>query len=355
LASGVEVAYEPMSDAAPRLARKRRAIARRRVPRRGWSHDRVRSLVPSVPEMAGCSPEDIVLFAGAASPALSYAYLASDVEDLMKQLGIGLALDVPRAVEAALSAIESVYATPHRMVIDAIGTLSSGKLRDHTTASAIVATAVGRAIGLTQDDCLDVTVAALLHDMAMLWIREDLIAEQGPLGKAGRRAVRRHPARAFHMLADADGLAPTTALTSLAVHERSDGSGYPMGLRSAEILVPARLLAAVDVLCAVLAPRPHRGNLGGSAAMELCVRMAGEGALDGDAVRALLRAVGLYPLGSLVWLSTGELARVIATNGDQFERPVVAVVRTSSGLRPSEERLIDLAKLAGISITGAAE
>lgn len=157
------------------------------------------------------------------------------------------------------------------------------------------------------------------------------------------------------MLADADGLAPTTALTSLAVHERSDGSGYPMGLRSAEILVPARLLAAVDVLCAVLAPRPHRGNLGGSAAMELCVRMAGEGALDGDAVRALLRAVGLYPLGSLVWLSTGELARVIATNGDQFERPVVAVVRTSSGLRPSEERLIDLAKLAGISITGAAE
>ena len=88
--------------------------------------------------------------------------------------------------------------------------------------------------------------------------------------------------------------------------------------------------------------------------MDLCVRLAGEGQLSGDAVKALLRAVGLYPVGSAVRLSTGETARVIAASADAYDRPVVSVVRSPSGLAPRARRVMDLSALDGISIDRAA-
>jgi hypothetical protein len=354
--SGVEIAFEPAGDAAPRLARKRRMLMRRHVPRRGWGEYRSRGTLPPAtslvidPERLAHPPQ-----AEAASAGLAYAFIASDIEDMMNGLSVGLALDVPTAIDAARETIAAVDRAPFEMVTAALDTLGSGALRDHATASAVVAAAASRALGVAPDECLEFTTAALLHDLAMVWIQDEYVSTAGPLSDAARRAVRRHPVRAFHALAGADGLSSSCALIALCVHERNDGSGYPLGLRGAEVPFASRMLAAVDVLCAVLAPRPHRGRMSGRSAVELCVRLAGEGALDGDAVRGLLRAVGLFPLGSSVWLSTGELARVIATNGDEYERPVVRVLRTASGLHPTEDRIIDLARLTGISIAGAAD
>jgi len=350
-ASDVAIAYEPASDAAPRLARRKRSLARIHVPRRGWGASRAVSLLPSTLPVTvhdrapPPAPEGEAPMAG-----LSYAFLASDAEDLMHSLSIGLTLDVPRTVSAARTAIDAVYRSPFGITVDALAALGSGKLRDHAAASAVVLTAAMRAMGYTQDECVEPASTALLHDLAMVWVNEEFVDTAGPLSEAGSRAVRRHPVRAFHALVGADGLSTATAILALETHERSDGSGYPMGLREDETPAAARLLAAVDVLCAVLAPRPHRGRFGGRAAMELCVKLAGEGALDGAAARALLRSIGLYPVGSRVWLSTGELAVVLATSGDNYERPVVQVIQTTSGVRPPSPRIMDLSGLPGIGI-----
>jgi HD-GYP domain-containing protein (c-di-GMP phosphodiesterase class II) len=273
----------------------------------------------------------------------------------MNSLSIGLSLDVPRTIATIRTAANAVYQSPFNITVDALVALGSGKLRDHAASSAVVASAAMRAMGCVCDECVEPASAALLHDLAMVWIKEELVDTEGPLSDAGRRAVRRHPVRAFHTLVDADGLSPTTAILAMQTHERSNGSGYPMGLRQDETPAAARLLAAVDVLCAVLAPRSHRGRLAGREAMELCVKLAGEGALDGAAARALLRSIGLYPVGSRVWLSTGELAVVLAPSGDAYERPVVQVIVTTSGRRPPSPRIMDLSELPGIGIERAVD
>ncbi len=359
-ASGVDAAFEPASDLAPRVARKRRVLARALAPRRGapsspvtWQGWLARpwGSAPRAPSIEGIGsrPADAV-----AKAFMAHAVLASEVEAVMDDLALGLSLDVPRAVEAARAAVVSVHRAPFVSVACSIEALSSGRLRDHAAASATVAAAAARAAGRREDDCLEPAACALLHDAAMSWVREDLLAEKGPLSEAGRRAVRRHPLRALKTLADADGLAPSTSLAALQIHERLDGGGYPLGLRGDELLPGPRLVAAVDVLCALLAPRPHRRELAPRESMDICVRLAGEGKLDGEAVRALLRAVGLFPVGSAVWLSTGELARVIATSGDDYERPVVSVIRTAGAFAPEARRVMDLSARTDISIDRAA-
>jgi len=323
--AGVDVALEPASELAPRLARGRRIATRTAAPRRGRkpSADLADVLRPRRAEgrTAAGGPGAV------AGSMLAHAVLASEAEAVMGELALGLALDTPRAVASARGAVREVFADPFLPVACSLQALSSGLLRDHAAASATVAAAVARASGLAEDECLEVALCALLHDAA-------------------------NPLRAMRALADADGLAPPVALWALQVHERLDGSGYPLRLRGDEILPPARLLAVVDVLCALLAPRPHRSELSGREAVDLCVRLAGDGQLDGDAVRALISAVGLYPVGSAVKLSTGECARVVALS-EAIERPVVSVVRTSSGKRPAERRVMDLSRLEDVKIESA--
>jgi len=362
---GVEIVFEPSSDQAARLARRRRLIARRRSSRRGrvveadvaWPSldpKRVRGPSHSLLSPADRGAGDAPAPSPFAEVMLAHALLASEVESATTALTIGLSLDTPRAVEAARSVVGRVFEHPFVQVACGVEALSSGRLRDHAAASAVIATVAARVTGATQDECLEIAACALLHDAAMVWVREEYLAEKGPLPKAGRVAVRRHPLWALRTLSDADGLSPSVSLWALQIHERADGSGYPLGLREAEIARPAGLLAAVDVFCALLAPRPHRDGLGAREAMDLCVRLAGEGQLSGDAVKTLLRAIGLYPVGSCVLLSTGEIARVIAVPPEAYDRPVVSVVRSSSGLPLPARRLMDLSKLDGISIERAA-
>lgn len=349
-ARGVELAFEPSSDQAARLARRRRLLASKRSPRRGRPvpADDAWPSLDSRPPPAPDVPADVP------AAMLAHAVLASEVEAVTTELATGLSLDTPRALAAARSAVAGVFTSPFLTVACGIEGLSSGRLRDHAAASGVLAAAAVRASGATEDECLEVAACGLLHDAAMAWVREEFLGEKGPLSEAGRLAVRRHPLWALRALSDADGLSPSVALWALQVHERLDGGGYPLGLRGGEIARPAEFLAVVDVFCALLAPRPHRGELGGREAMDLCVRLAGEGQLAGDAVKALLRAVGLYPVGSAVRLSTGETARVVAVSGDAYDRPVVSVVSDASGLAPPVRRVMDLAHLEGISIQRAA-
>ena len=75
--------------------------------------------------------------------------------------------------------------------------------------------------------------------------------------------------------------------------------------------------------------------------METLVRMVNQGLLAADVVRAFLRAVSLFPVGSWVKLSNGETARVTAANGDDYTRPIVKVVFGPSG-ELTELRTVDL-------------
>ena len=132
--------------------------------------------------------------------------------------------------------------------------------------------------------------AALLHDLGRVAVPTGVWERPGALRAEDWEAVRLHPYNSARILARSPLLAPLAQIAGRH-HERTDGSGYPAGMRASELEPAACLLAAADVLHALGEPRPHRDAYDLDAASRLLANLP----LDRDAVRAVLDATGAPP------------------------------------------------------------
>jgi len=107
------------------------------------------------------------------------------------------------------------------------------------------------------------------------------------------------------------------------IHERSDGSGYPRGVRREAIDPLARIAAVADSLVGMLTRRHHRLAILGHYALAAIFRQASEGQFDSAVLRSLLHVTSLYPLGGFVRLNNGCVGKTIRSNGDAYSKPVL--------------------------------
>ncbi|BAF61049.1 hypothetical protein PTH_2868 [Pelotomaculum thermopropionicum SI] len=98
---------------------------------------------------------------------------------------------------------------------------------------------------------------ALLHDIGKLGVPDRILHKPGPLDPEEWEVMRRHPVYAWEMLSQIEHLRPALDIP-YCHHEKWDGTGYPRGLKGAEIPFPARIFAVVDVWDALCSERPYR-------------------------------------------------------------------------------------------------
>ena len=132
--------------------------------------------------------------------------------------------------------------------------------------------------------------AGLVHDLGRVAVPAGVWERPGPLPPEDLELVRLHPYHTGRILARSPVLAPLGLIASRH-HERTDGSGYPAGVRAAELDRAACLLAAADVLHALGEPRPHRPAVD----LPQAARILSDLPLDRDAIRAVLDAAGAPP------------------------------------------------------------
>jgi len=142
-------------------------------------------------------------------------------------------------------------------------------------------------------DVVAVEMAAVVHDIGKLSVPSEILTRPGVLSPIEFAFIHEHPTHGYDILKDIPFPWPVADIV-LQHHERMDGSGYPAGLRGADILPLARLLAVADVVEAMATHRPYRAALGIDAAMaELSTEQA---KYDPDVVAACLR---LYERGEI--------------------------------------------------------
>lgn len=130
-------------------------------------------------------------------------------------------------------------------------------LRGHSERVAAMAAAIAAELGLDDDTIEDVRLAARLHDVGKIGIREDILNKPGRLTPEEYAHVRDHVRIAMNILA------PLAHLGSVVDYvrdhqERPDGSGYPRGLRDGEIPLGALIVGAADTFDALTSPRSFR-------------------------------------------------------------------------------------------------
>jgi HD-GYP domain-containing protein (c-di-GMP phosphodiesterase class II) len=185
----------------------------------------------------------------------------------------------PAALDAALGAVGDFA--------DLRSTWTLGR----STRLARLADAVGRACGLPADDATTLRRAGLVADLGSVGVPAGVWQSPAPLGVEAAERVRLHPYLSERVLGRCAGLRPVAALAG-AHHERLDGSGYHRGSDAAQLRVPARLFAAVDVWTALGEDRAHRPAYRVEDARRLIRDEVAAGRLDGSATEAVLVAAG---------------------------------------------------------------
>jgi HD-GYP domain-containing protein (c-di-GMP phosphodiesterase class II) len=161
----------------------------------------------------------------------------------------------------------------------------------HSRAVADLAAAGAADHGLDGDRCQAIRRAGLMHDLGRLGVPNSVWDKTDPLTPGDFERIRMHPYYVERMFASVPRLAPVATMASYH-HERLDGSGYPRGVRAADIPREARILAVADCHRAWSEPRPHRAALTQDEVVSRLGSEVADGRLDAEAVDSVLRAAG---------------------------------------------------------------
>jgi HD-GYP domain-containing protein (c-di-GMP phosphodiesterase class II) len=147
------------------------------------------------------------------------------------------------------------------------------------------------------------------------------------------------------------GASPDVISVARSHHERLDGRGYPDGLTADQLTRWAKLATVCDVYDALTTKRSYKHKMDFAKAIDIIVQDCGK-AFDANIANAFIRKIGRYPVGSFVWLSTGEAAIVISVTESAVSRPIVSrVLNADLTMREESERL-DLREHPEMHITG---
>lgn len=217
----------------------------------------------------------------------------------------------------------------------------TNEISAHSMNTAILAMAIGATLGQDSQTLTDLGTGCLVHDAGMLKLDENVFKSNEYLNAGDFVEVAKHPVVATDMLYRNMQRVPLgVRMIVYQMHERCNGSGYPRG-RTAESLHPlAKIAAVADVYVALVSRRPHRPAMLPYFAMIKMLEDVKAGLFDPQVVRALLQTISLFPLGSIVELSDGRVAKVVRTNGPAYDRPIVETWARTALSAPPE--LIDL-------------
>lgn len=211
----------------------------------------------------------------------------------------------------------------------------------HSVRVAMFAVIVGRHLDLPKDVLNELGVAALLHDVGKSRIPAEILFKPGQLDERERAVIEKHPEIGARMLMESGDASEMTIAAAWGHHRRYDGQGYPdMPLGGHESPV-TQIINVCDVFEALTAIRPYKKAHTSRKAYEIMLSQPGW--FCPNALSSFCAAVGLYPPGSLVKLTSGHRAQVLAP-GELFDRPKVRLSHTPGGqdLAQKEQVEIDL-------------
>lgn len=229
-------------------------------------------------------------------------------------------------------------------------------LAQHAVNVAILCINIAAAHGCSVKQVTEVGFSALLADIGMLKVPDEIRFKKERLSQHEHLEVMRHTLYGIDSLQLVDSLPTTVPLVAFQSHERLDGTGYPHGKRAPGIHDYAKIYAIADIYHAQISRRPFRPHgILPYRAVEEILKLANAKKLDSRFVRNMLSVTSLFPVGSWVRLNTGEIGRVLSASRDEYTRPIVAVIFDETGKSYTPPRRIDLRENRDLNVVAPAQ
>lgn len=197
----------------------------------------------------------------------------------------------------------------------------------HSLSVAVLSIAIGRQLGFSANQLSKLGMAAMMHDIGKIAIPQSIIQKPSKLDNEEFDIIKGHSKAGAQYLIESSVGNEKLWRAVLCHHEKMDGTGYPNGIKSQQIPVWSRIISVADVYDALTSARPYRTPMQPADALEYVMGGVNT-AFDYDVVQALIRKVDLYPVGSCIELSNGELALVL--DGNVPGRPIVEILGSNN-------------------------
>jgi HD-GYP domain-containing protein (c-di-GMP phosphodiesterase class II) len=211
----------------------------------------------------------------------------------------------------------------------------------HAISSAVWAAVFGRELGFSPDDIDTLAVGCATVDIGKTKLATDLLVQPHAPSEEQWEQIKMHPEEGVRLLKESGGQNPTLSAMVETHHERHDGSGYPLGLSGNSIPVFGRIAGIIDSYDAMITERPYAtARSSFSAVMEL--QKQGGVLFQKELVDYFIKAIGVFPVGTVVELSTGEVGIVIGQDSTRRLRPKVMLILDENKKSRDNMLIIDL-------------
>lgn len=238
-----------------------------------------------------------------------YQDLAECLQDSHVAASRGDSIAVDRAEGVVEQALAQMDREPSSLLslayYDDIDSFTVG----HSIRVALLALQVARATGCDDGALMRVGTAALLHDIGKSRIPQDVLFKRGPLSDDEWQVMQMHPRLGAEILIEQPEVDPSAIGAAFCHHMADGGKGYPTPVLPFEPSAVSKLVRVCDVFEALTSVRPYKPALPPVEAYAIMHRNPSE--FDPKWLEFFVSAIGLYPLGTRLTLSTGESAIVI--------------------------------------------
>ncbi|WP_342346909.1 HD domain-containing phosphohydrolase [uncultured Nitrospira sp.] len=262
--------------------------------------------------------------------------------------GVKTGLVIPHAdmQEAAKALVEKALAHPTVVAeIMLIGHLEQfdPTLYSHVVDTALLAILVGLQLKWEVRQLEEIAVAALLHDVGYMRLPLNLVQTRWGAMGADYSLLQQHVDISVALINKKSQFSQEIAHIVHEHHAYLDGSGYSTVLGAKPVSDSGTLLGLTDYVDELLAVGNSSGTFPVSLAIRRVYQEAQKGKFPTRFVEAMIRVLGVYPVGTVVQLSTGEDAVVVKQNPEMSVRPQVKIIRTCTGEILKEPEVRNLA------------
>lgn len=219
---------------------------------------------------------------------------------------------------------------------------------NHSVNVCVLATALGRRLGLNRGELVDLGIAAFFHDLGKLETPIEILNKPAKLSDGEREIMEQHPfkgAEKLVLLKESRRLPLRAIHVAMEHHIKEDLTGYPRYFKKEDVNLFSKIVKVVDFFDAVTTKRVYRTNVYTRAeALSLMLEQCGT-EFNPVILKAFVNLMGVFPIGSLVALNTGEMGIVFDLNPDPklLFRPSVKLITDPAGNKVDGD-VVDLAE-----------
>lgn len=263
------------------------------------------------------------------------------VKGLLTDVRLGRSIDGERAASAVDGMVDSIFRNR-----DALASLSRLKSFDdytfqHSLNVSVLALTLGRHLGFVKGELKRLGIGAILHDVGKMKVPEEVLNKPGRLTDEEFAVMKTHPLHGAKILMGTADVPDECSTVALNHHERFNGKGYPRGLTAHAIGKFGLIAAIVDVYDAISSDRVYHRGMPSHQAVQKIYEWA-KNDFYPVYVQKFIQSLGIYPIGSVVRLDTGEVGVVCRQNHAQLLRPSVRVAKGAGGVPLLRPRDVDL-------------